>query len=202
MSRELLDSLLAGKLRDPDGGGMLVPPLRHIVLARGLGEAAASLVAPLSFGKSLTVVMDPDTQAVLGAKVVASLATAYDVEEIVLPRSEVLKIVAISERFGATAKISSIHVNGWFGGYDKLSTTRRFLADCFGFDIDRDRAQVVFAGDSPNDSPMFGFFPNSVGVANVLDFSDDLTASPSYVAKDRGADGFAELADMLIAARG
>ena len=119
-----------------------------------------------------------------------------------LPRSEVLKIVAIFERFGATAKISSIHVNGWFGGYDKLSTTRRFLADCFGIDIDRDRKRIVFAGDSPNDSPMFGFFPNSVGVANVLDFKDDLPATPAYVAEGRGADGFAELADMLIAAKG
>jgi HAD superfamily hydrolase (TIGR01484 family) len=118
-----------------------------------------------------------------------------------LPRSEVLKIVAIFERFGATAKISSIHINGWFGGYDKLSTTRRFLADCFGLDIDRDRSRVAFAGDSPNDSPMFGFFPNSVGVANVLDFKDDLPAPPSYVAKGRGAQGFAELADMLITAR-
>ena len=119
-----------------------------------------------------------------------------------LPRSEVLKIVAIFQRFGATAKISSIHVNGWFGSYDKLSTTRRFLADCFGLDIGRDRSRVVFAGDSPNDSTMFGFFPNSVGVANVLDFRDDLPAAPAYVANGRSADGFAELADMLIAARG
>ena len=118
-----------------------------------------------------------------------------------LPRSEVLKIVAIFERFGATAKISSIHVNGWFGGYDKLSTTRHFLADCFGVDIDRERSRIVFAGDSPNDSPMFGFFPNSVGVANVLDFRNDLPATPAYVADGRGADGFAELTDMLIAAR-
>jgi HAD superfamily hydrolase (TIGR01484 family) len=119
-----------------------------------------------------------------------------------LPRSEVLKIVAIFERFGAMAKISSIHVNGWFGGYDKLSTTRRFLADCFGIDVDRDREHIVFAGDSPNDSPMFCFFPNSVGVANVLDFRDDLPATPAYVATGRAADGFAELADMLIAAKG
>jgi HAD superfamily hydrolase (TIGR01484 family) len=118
-----------------------------------------------------------------------------------LPRSEVLKIVSIFARFGATAKISSIHVNGWFGGYDKLSTTRRFLADCFDIDIDRDKSRMVFAGDSPNDSPMFGFFPNSIGVANVLDFKDDLPAPPAYVAKGRGADGFAELADLLIAAR-
>lgn len=131
----------------------------------------------------------------------ADLAIDFCEDVPLLPRSEVLKIVAIFQRFGATAKISSIHVNGWFGGYDKLSTTRRFLADCFGFDIDRDLSRVAFAGDSPNDSPMFGFFPNSVGVANALDFKDDLPAPPAYVAKQRSADGFAELADMLIAAR-
>ena len=119
-----------------------------------------------------------------------------------LPKSEVAKIVGIFERFGATAKISSIHVNGWFGGYDKLSTSRLFLRACFGIDIDRDCDRIAFAGDSPNDSPMFGFFPNSVGVANVLDFGADLPAPPAYVAKGRGADGFAELADMLIAAKG
>ena len=131
----------------------------------------------------------------------ADLAIDFREDVPALPRSEVLKIVAIFERFGATAKISSIHVNGWFGGYDKLSTTRRFLADCFGLDIDRERSRVVFVGDSPNDSPMFGFFPNSVGVANVLDFRNDLPAAPAYVAKGRGAQGFAELADLLIAAR-
>lgn len=131
----------------------------------------------------------------------ADLAIDFREDVPALPRSEVLKIVSIFERFGATAKISSIHVNGWFGGYDKLSTTRRFLSDCFSLDIDRERPRVVFAGDSPNDSPMFGFFPNSVGVANVLDFRNDLPAAPAYVAKGRGAEGFAELADLLIAAR-
>ena len=61
---------------------------------------------------------------------------------------------------------------------------------------------MTCGGDSPNDSPMFGFFPNSVGVANVLDFGADLPAPPVYVTNGRGADGFAELADMLIAAKG
>ena len=32
--------------------------------------------------------------------------------------------------------------------------------------------RFVFAGDSPNDAPMFGFFPNAVGVANVRGFLD------------------------------
>ena len=111
-----------------------------------------------------------------------------------------LKIVAIFERFGATAKISSIHVNGWFGGYDKLSTTRRFLSDCFGIDIDRVRERIAFAGDSPNDSPMFGFFPNSVAWP-MCSTPGRLPASPPMSPMGRAADGFAELADMLIAAR-
>jgi len=48
---------------------------------------------------------------------------------------------------------------------------------------------------------MFGFFPNSVGVANVLDFAGELPASPAYVTRGRGADGFAELANVLIAVK-
>jgi len=78
------------------------------------------------------------------------------------------------------------------------------LADSLFFDIDLDaaKAEFVFAGDSPNDSPMFGFFPNGVGVANVRDFEDRLAARPAYVTPSRCGAGFVELADALIAARG
>jgi len=128
---------------------------------------------------------------------------AIDFREDVQPlhKSEVLRIVDIFRRHGATAKISSIHVNGWFGGYDKLSTSRLFLRDCFGIDIDRDKDSVVSVGDSPNDAPMFGFFPNSVGVANVLAFKDQLSATPRWVTSQPSARGFAELADLLLAVR-
>ena len=67
-----------------------------------------------------------------------------------------------------TAKVSSIHVNGWFGGYDKLAMTRTLLAEVVRRSIStRERERFVFVGDSPNDAPMFAFFPNAVGVANV-----------------------------------
>jgi HAD superfamily hydrolase (TIGR01484 family) len=132
----------------------------------------------------------------------ADLAIDFREDVPPLPMETVRRIVAIFERFGATAKISSIHVNGWFGGYDKLSTSRLFLDECFGVDIGRRKDAVVFAGDSPNDQPMFAFFPHSVGVANVLDFAADLSRPPAYVAQGRGPDGFVELADLLIAARG
>ena len=71
------------------------------------------------------------------------------------------------------AKISSIHVNGWFGDYDKLSMTRLALGEVFGFDIDATPEAAAFVGDSPNDAPMFAFFPFGVGVANIRDFDFD-----------------------------
>jgi hypothetical protein len=75
------------------------------------------------------------------------------------------------------------------------------MRECFAIDLDAARDEFVFAGDSPNDSPMFGFFPHAVGVANVRDFEDRLTAKPAYVTPSRCGDGFVELADALIAAR-
>lgn len=111
------------------------------------------------------------------------------------------RIVEIFKRFGATAKVSSIHVNGWFGSYDKLTTSSRFLKDILDLDVQADAQRIVFVGDSPNDAPMFGFFPNSVGVANVMAFKDVLPAAPRWVTSQPSARGFAELADLLLEAR-
>ncbi len=124
---------------------------------------------------------------------------AIDFAEDVTPLSPaaVNLIVEIFEAHGAIAKISSIHVNGWFGGYDKLTTSLRMLAAEFGIDAEADREAVVFVGDSPNDAPMFGYFPNSAGVANILLFKNVLKASPQWITRNPGARGFAELADCL-----
>ena len=118
-----------------------------------------------------------------------------------LPRPEVERIVAIFERHGAHAKVSSVHVNGWFGDYDKLTASRAMMAELFGVNLDKDAAAYVFSGDSTNDSPMFGFFPNGVGVANVRDFADLMPHLPRWVTRARSGAGFVELAEALIAAR-
>jgi HAD superfamily hydrolase (TIGR01484 family) len=118
-----------------------------------------------------------------------------------LPLEAVERIVALMEAEGLTAKASSIHVNGWFGGYDKLSTTRRMLREEFAIDADASREVLVFAGDSPNDQPMFEFFPNAVGVANVRDMAALMRHLPAWVTPSAGSHGFAELAQNLLAAR-
>jgi hypothetical protein len=131
----------------------------------------------------------------------ADLAIDFCEDVAPLPIEAVERIGRLFEAAGATAKVSSIHVNGWFGAYDKLGMTRIFFAECFGLDLEASKDEFVFAGDSPNDAPMFGFFPHSVGVANVRDFAGRLAAEPSYVTASRAGAGFVELADALLAAR-
>ena len=133
----------------------------------------------------------------------ADLAVDFCEDVPPLPAADIERIVAIFEKHGAHAKVSSIHVNGWFGDYDKLTTSRAMMKELFGVDVDagQERAAWVFSGDSPNDSPMFGFFPNAVGVANVRDFADQMPTLPGWITSARSGAGFVELAQALIAAR-
>ena len=106
------------------------------------------------------------------------------------------------EQAGMTAKISSIHVNGWFGDYDKLSMARLMMQERYGVDLadEAQRSCCVFAGDSPNDASMFDYFPLSVGVANVLNFSDRLPHPPRFITHNACGAGFAELVQHLLSA--
>jgi HAD superfamily hydrolase (TIGR01484 family) len=111
------------------------------------------------------------------------------------------RIVALMESHGLTAKVSSIHVNGWFGSHDKLSMTKIMMHECFGVDLDAGRERYLFIGDSPNDVPMFAYFPHSVGVANIRGFAERLAHEPAYVTEAESGAGFCEFADFLLAAR-
>jgi hypothetical protein len=115
-----------------------------------------------------------------------------------LSSEKVERIVQIFEAAGAWAKVSSIHVNGWFGAYDKLTMTGRLFREVFGEDLEAIKSQVIFAGDSPNDQPMFAFFPHSVGVANIREFAGRMSALPAWVTRQAGGLGFAEMTEVLL----
>ncbi len=110
------------------------------------------------------------------------------------------RIVAIFGKHGATARVSSIHVNGWFGDYSKLSMTRRTMAAFFGVDLDAAKSAYAFIGDSPNDAPMFDYFPNAVGVANLRDFEHRCPSLPKWITEAPRSRGFIELAEAILAA--
>jgi HAD superfamily hydrolase (TIGR01484 family) len=128
----------------------------------------------------------------------ADLAIDYCEDVPPLSMKKVDQIIDCFKAAGARAKISSIHVNGWFGDYDKLSMTKLLFAEVFNVTLDQIKEQAIFTGDSPNDAPMFAYFPHSVGVANVRLFSDRMVCKPVWVTRKNGGEGFAEMVGVLL----
>ncbi|MCY4179534.1 MAG: HAD-IIB family hydrolase [Litoreibacter sp.] len=118
-----------------------------------------------------------------------------------LAQEDVDRIVSHFKAVGAVAKVSSIHVNGWFGDWDKLTMSKRFLSEAFEIDLETQRDRFIYCGDSPNGGPMFGFFPYSCGVANVADFLGRMEALPRYIAPSHGGAGFVEIGERILSAR-
>lgn len=108
-------------------------------------------------------------------------------------------IVRCFQDAGATCKVSSIHVNGWFGDFDKLTGIERLHEDRWGRPIDRSR--WVFVGDSANDEPMFAAFAHAIGVRNVEAFLPRMSAWPKHITQGMGGHGFVEVADRILASR-
>lgn len=117
-----------------------------------------------------------------------------------LSLEDAARIAAVFEAGGARAKVSSIHVNAWFGDWDKRAGIESLFAARFA-PLEGVIGQVAFLGDSPNDAPLFAAIPFSVGVANVLPFLGGIAAAPAYVTQAPGGRGFAEFARALLAAR-
>jgi HAD superfamily hydrolase (TIGR01484 family) len=128
----------------------------------------------------------------------ADLAIDFAEDVPPLPQADIDAIVDIFEQHNATAKISSIHVNGWFGEYDKLTMSKILFKEIFKTDLDTIKENVIFVGDSLNDEPMFEYFPNAVGVANVQDCCDRLVFKPAWITASKGGLGFSELANSLV----
>ena len=128
----------------------------------------------------------------------ADLAIDFCEDVTPLPMDDVEEIVRCFTRAGAIAKISSIHVNGWFGDYDKLAMTQLLFEEVFRSNLEAVKEHVIFVGDSPNDAPMFRYFPHSVGVANISRFIKNMAHRPAWITENEGGYGFAEMAGHLL----
>ena len=126
------------------------------------------------------------------------LAIDFAEDVATLSSNKIKEIVTIAENAGAIAKVSSIHVNCWIGSHNKLSTSLTTLDQVFGVSNSNIQNEVLFIGDSPNDSMMFDYFNKSVGVANVMDFIKELDKPPKYITLNHSGEGFVELADSLL----
>jgi HAD superfamily hydrolase (TIGR01484 family) len=128
---------------------------------------------------------------------------AVDFAEDVVPLSlsEAQDIANYFLQRGAVAKVSSIHVNAWFGAHDKLTMSLRMLRELFDIDENYSNNEIAYLGDSPNDAPMFAHFKNGIGVANIAPFASMMTDLPRYITQGEGGVGFAEFADAVLAAK-
>ena len=118
-----------------------------------------------------------------------------------LDADQIARVLSVMRCAGMTATVSSIHINAWFGEHHKLSGARWITKRLHRVDIDEEAGRWVYVGDSTNDQLMFGHFPLSVGVANLMHFKDELTVWPKFITQGARGAGFAEVARTLLSAR-
>ena len=118
-----------------------------------------------------------------------------------LDEAGIAQVVAVMHDAGMNATVSSIHINGWYGGHDKLSAAHWMTRRLYGRELQPEIGRWVYVGDSTNDQTMFAVFPLAVGVANLQRFADQLHTWPAYIAQGERGAGFAELVQALLQAR-
>ena len=115
-----------------------------------------------------------------------------------LDAKDIAKVVHIMQENGMTATVSSIHINGWYGSHSKLEGARWIVRELFDRNLEEELNNWVYVGDSPNDQIMFAHFANSIGVANIKDFENQLQHFPRYITPSERGQGFAELSESLL----
>ncbi len=127
---------------------------------------------------------------------------AIDICEDVPPwsRADIDALLELCHGAGAHAKLSSIHVNTWFGDYDKKRGFQHALKSGI-LPGSQKLEHWIYIGDSPNDEPMFEYFPKSVGVSNLRQYLDRLKHPPQWLTKSASGAGFEEMAALLISSK-
>lgn len=127
---------------------------------------------------------------------------AFDYNEFTRqPQQTVQKVLAALQREGMHTTVSSIHIHGCFGNFNKWQGAQWIVRELFQRDLAQELDRWVFVGDSGNDQAMFEHFTQSVGVANIRRFESELTHLPHYVAPSERGAGFAEVARAILEAR-
>jgi HAD superfamily hydrolase (TIGR01484 family) len=118
-----------------------------------------------------------------------------------LPPEKVDEICALLAEEGVVFKVSSIHVNFWLGGFDKLSGVRLFLSRQEGASLEDSDQRSLFIGDSPNDEPLFAGFSHTISVGNIRRFLPRLLHLPEFITDGESAVGFCEAAEAILRRR-
>jgi HAD superfamily hydrolase (TIGR01484 family) len=127
---------------------------------------------------------------------------AFDYNEFAhLSPEGVQQVLAILQSAGMHTTVSSIHIHGCFGDFNKWLGACWIVRELYGRDLAQELDRWVFVGDSGNDQAMFQHFRHSVGVANIAQFAAQMQHLPRYVTSGARGAGFAELAQAILQAQ-
>ena len=124
---------------------------------------------------------------------------AFDYQEFEnLPPETVQDILAVLKQAGMQTTVSSIHIHGCFGQFDKWLGAQWIVRELFERELADELDNWVFVGDSGNDQAMFRHFKHSVGVANIRHCAAQLQYLPRYVTQTERGAGFVEVARTVL----
>jgi HAD superfamily hydrolase (TIGR01484 family) len=124
---------------------------------------------------------------------------AFDYNEFAnLSPETVRQVVDLLKAQGMETSVSSIHIHGCFGHFDKWTGAQWIVRELFQRELANELDRWVFVGDSGNDQAMFQHFKHSIGVANIRRFEAQLTHLPRYITPSERGAGFAEVVKYLL----
>lgn len=127
---------------------------------------------------------------------------AFDAAEFVqLTPEQIAQVVAILQAEGMHTTVSSIHIHGCFGLFNKWRGANWIAQEVLGRSLETELDRWVFVGDSGNDVAMFQHFTQSVGVANIQRVAAGLSHLPRYITPSSYGSGFAEVCAAILSAR-
>ncbi len=135
MSAALLQSLLEGRLRDPDSGETVTVPTLKVAIAPSLRGSEAALIADLGLGKRLGIIADPATWQAMGARISGALSAQFTVAPVILPERPHADIETVQRVRAATGIADGLIAVG-SGTINDLAKYAAFLDHkpyaCFG----------------------------------------------------------------------
>ena len=124
---------------------------------------------------------------------------AFDYNEFAhLSTETVQQVVELLHSQGMQTTVSSIHIHGCFGHFDKWTGAQWIIRELFQRELADELEKWVFVGDSGNDQVMFQHFRHSFGVANLRRFEAQLTYLPRYITPSERGAGFAQVVQALL----
>lgn len=120
-----------------------------------------------------------------------------------MSKSDVEKVELFLHKNDVHFSRSNVHINFWVGDISKRNGAEYFLKNHAPYASKED---CIFYGDAANDESMFEFFPNTIGVSNILSILDQLEYKPKIILEGKDNSGaygvYHHLREMFNGIRG